>query len=58
VRGVAVAVTVVARTFLLVLIGISVYNKYNPQGLEVLAFPCNQFGKQVRAVGKNVLTDK
>lgn len=24
----------------------ALYKKYNPQGLEVLAFPCNQFGKQ------------
>jgi len=22
------------------------YEKYNQQGLEILAFPCNQFGKQ------------
>mmetsp|Transcript_9237 Transcript_9237/g.33883 ORF Transcript_9237/g.33883 Transcript_9237/m.33883 type:complete len:111 (-) Transcript_9237:264-596(-) len=22
------------------------YNKYNDQGLEILAFPCNQFGGQ------------
>jgi glutathione peroxidase-family protein len=23
-----------------------IYNQYHAKGLEILAFPCNQFGKQ------------
>lgn len=33
-----------------------VYNKYYPQGLEVLAFPCNQFGKQEPATNEEIKT--
>ena len=28
--------------------------KYKQQGLEVAAFPCNQFGNQVSAVGERI----
>eukprot|EP00898_Chlorokybus_atmophyticus_P006128 jgi/Chlat1/6516/Chrsp45S05997 len=30
------------------------YGKYGPQGLEVLAFPCNQFGNQEPGTNKEV----
>lgn len=29
---------------------VQLHEKYEPQGLRVLAFPCNQFGGQVRTV--------
>ena len=28
---------------------VTLYNQYKSKGLEILAFPCNQFGGQVRA---------
>ena len=31
-----------------------IYEKYNEQGLEILDFPCNQFGQQAQEVKKNI----
>ena len=30
------------------------YTKYHPQGLQVLGFPCNQFGKQEPGTAKEI----
>jgi glutathione peroxidase len=32
-----------------------IYDKYGPKGLEILAFPCNQFGKQEPNSDKDIL---
>jgi len=33
-----------------------VYDKYNPQGFEILAFPCNDFGKQEPGTNEEIKT--
>lgn len=32
----------------------ALYEKYQPQGLEILAFPCNQFGKQEKGSDEDI----
>jgi len=32
----------------------TLYEKYQPQGLEILAFPCNQFGKQEKGNDEDI----
>lgn len=35
----------------------NLYTKYKDQGLVVLAFPCNQFGRQEPGTEENIITD-
>ena len=33
----------------------NLYKKYNSEGFEILAFPCNQFGKQEPGTNEEIL---